>query len=93
LTQIGLKRVLKCDMGLISRILNKNIDRGLIERKQLKIINKDRKQLVYFLTHEGLQYASELKRGINNIDIKSIIKFNNSYTQKKIFEYVPSAIT
>ena len=75
---------MKCDLGFISRILKKNEEKGLIERKSSRIKNKDRKQYTFFLTEKGLDYASELKQNANKFKFK-IEK--NKYIQKKIIEY------
>ena len=67
ITQRGIKAALGCDLGHISRLLNKNIINGYISKKLLKIKNQKRKQNAYFLTEEGLSIAIEL----NNLNMDS----------------------
>ena len=85
ITEQGIQKSLNCDLGLISRILNKNEKKGYITRSLLKISNKKRKQYAFFLTKEGLDFALGLKRELKNCN-KNRRKSN--YIQKNIAEFI-----
>ena len=67
ITEKGIHEALDCDLGLISRILKKNEEKGWIYQSLLKIENKKRKQNAFFLTKEGLEIALEL----NNLKLSA----------------------
>lgn len=60
LTEQGIQSILNCNLGTVSRILQKNEEKGLIYRTKLKIENKKRKQAVFFLTKKGQRFALKL---------------------------------
>ena len=56
----GIKKELDCDLGFLSRLMKKNEIDGLIFRIKVKIINKKRRQNVYFLTPKGMELANKI---------------------------------
>lgn len=60
-TEQGISNTLNCDRSYISRLIKMNEEEGNILRKSSRIIDKHRKQNVFFLTEKGLKIASELK--------------------------------
>ena len=65
ITQKGIKKVLDCDIGYISRLLKKNRKKGYITCKKKKIERKLRTQNAYFLTYKGERRALKINNSIN----------------------------
>ena len=54
LTQNGIQNIIDVDLSHVSRVLKRNEELGLIERKKIRINNGSRKQYAFFLTDKGL---------------------------------------
>jgi hypothetical protein len=66
-------------------MLKKKEDDGYIYHQMSLIENKKRKQYVYFLTNEGVNFAKELKIKYPNYQIKTL---NNDFVQKQLIEFL-----
>ena len=68
ITQKGIQNVIECDLGFLSRILNRNIEEGNLYRVKSKVNHKKRKQNVFFLTEKGIRLAKDIDKCVNNKD-------------------------
>ena len=80
----GIKKELDCDLGFLSRLIKKNEIDGLIFRKKVKIINKKRRQNVYFLTPKGLELADRIYNMMFEPDYKTELSNEDKAITKSI---------
>ena len=83
ITEQGIRSAIDCDLSLISRILQRNEEKGYISRTLSKVESKKRKQNAFFLTDEGVRIALELKEAKSKLGVNSKVNI----TQQHISEY------
>lgn len=67
-TQKGIKKIVNCDLSVISRILKKNVESGFIYRKKMKIENVRQIKNAYFLSDKGFKLSEDLRKKISEWD-------------------------
>ncbi len=81
LTQQGISNIISAPRPHVSMALKDLRNKGEVNERICRIINRKRKQKVYFLTPEGSQLANNLKRRILGLRIKVIDKNQEQFLE------------
>ena len=83
----GIQKILNCGIGYVSYLLKKNEDRELIFRRKVKVKNKKRRQLGFFLTTNGVDYSIKIKNSYIEYKTNSnIIIIDKPLAKMEIFD-------